>query len=156
VKFRILFFLCTILIIVALFFVSVFTQTNKSPIKQLSGVTYVEIGSTTIPVEIADTEQSRIMGLSGRKTLPIDTGMFFVFDVIGRNEIWMKDMNFPIDIIWIDAEFKVVDITKNAVPESFPKTFEPRTPVLYVLETIAGWADKNGIKMGDKVLFSRQ
>ena len=150
-KFRILFFLCTILIIVALFFVSVFTQTNKSPIKQLSGVTYVEIGSTTIPVEIADTEQSRIMGLSGRKTLPIDTGMFFVFDVIGRNEIWMKDMNFPIDIMWISDDFKIVESLQNVSPETFPQAFGRDVLSLYVLEVPSGFIVSHGINVLDTV-----
>jgi len=117
---------------------------------------YLIINDNKLLIDIADTAEKRTRGLSGRPNLGENEGLFFIFEVPGRFSFWMKDMNFPIDIIWIDAEFKVVDITKNAVPESFPKTFEPRTPVLYVLETIAGWADKNGIKMGDKVLFSRQ
>ena len=116
----------------------------------------VIIKDTRISVDIADTPEKRTQGLSGRTVLGENEGMFFVFDAPGRFSFWMKDMNFPIDIIWIDDNFKIVDFTKNALPESFPTTFEPRTLALFVLETVAGWADKNGIKMGDKVLFSRQ
>lgn len=150
-KFRILLLSFVILIIVALFFVSVFTQNNKFSIKQSASVTYVEIGNTIIPVEIADTEQSRIMGLSGRKTLPIDTGMLFVFDMIGRNEIWMKDMNFPIDIMWISDDFKIVRSMQNVSPETFPQAFGQDVLSLYILEVPSGFIVSRGINVLDTV-----
>jgi uncharacterized membrane protein (UPF0127 family) len=66
----------------------------------------------------------------------------------------MKDMNFPIDIIWIDENMLVADISKNVAPESYPETFSPRSRVLYVFEINAGISDKEDIKIGDRVDFS--
>ena len=157
-----IFFLLFVLFLIVLFsFLTMNEAENNGKNSLLGNKNMPERGSvavknTRISVDIADTPEKRTLGLSGRPSLALDEGMFFIFDTPWRFSFWMKDMNFPIDIIWIDAEFKVADITKNAVPASFPKIFEPRTPVLYVLETVAGWADKNGIKIGDKVLFSRQ
>ena len=115
----------------------------------------VVINDISIKVDIADTAEKRTMGLSGRPSLAENEGVFFIFDSSYRYSFWMKEMNFPIDIIWIDENFVIADITKHAAPESFPKTFFPVLPVRYVLEVNAGWSDKNGIKVGDKVLLNR-
>lgn len=122
--------------------------------KTVSGYESVSINGINIKVNIADTAGERMAGLSGRTSLAEDEGVFFIFDSPYRYSFWMKEMNFPIDIVWIDGEFKVVDITKNAAPESFPNTFQPQVPAQYVLETVAGWTDKNNIKIGDKVILN--
>ena len=62
-------------------------------------------------------------------------------------------MFFPIDIIWINEEKKVVHMEKNVPPESFPKIFTPSEPAKYVLEVPAGFSDENGLMAGDEVLF---
>ncbi|TSC90524.1 MAG: hypothetical protein G01um10142_420 [Parcubacteria group bacterium Gr01-1014_2] len=58
-------------------------------------------------------------------------------------------MNFPIDVIWLDENYRVVDIAHNVRPDSFPEIFEPRAPALYILEVNAGFARRNGIETGD-------
>ena len=56
-----------------------------------------------------------------------------------------------LDIIWIDEGYRVTDITKNALPDSFPKVFSSSKPVKYVLEMNAGFADRNNISI-DNIL----
>lgn len=121
----------------------------------------VKIDTTDISVEVADTETDREKGLSGRTYLPEKSGMLFSFGQKRVSAIfWMKEMLIPLDIIWI-ADGKVVKIDKN-VP--FPKdgvsdkelsTYSPGTLIDYVLEVNAGFADKNGIKVGRSVDLSK-
>jgi uncharacterized membrane protein (UPF0127 family) len=65
----------------------------------------------------------------------------------------MKDMNFPIDILWINDNFEVVGIEKNILPQTYPKTFGEKYLASYVLEVSAGYCDKNNIKLGNKINF---
>jgi len=115
--------------------------------------TSVTIGTTTLTALIADTPQKRRVGLSGRNTLAQDTGMLFVFPDSDIRSFWMKDMLFPIDIIWIDTQKEVVHITRGATPDSYPQTFPSLTPVQYVLETNAGTVKK--VRAGDSVHISK-
>ena len=103
--------------------------------------------------EVAEASFERRCGLSLRDTLPEDQGMLFVFKDKGFYGIWMKDMRFPIDIIWIDEALRIVDIKRNVLPESYPAVFKPKTEALYVIETLAGVAQKYGIVVGDTVTF---
>jgi len=91
--------------------------------------------------------------LSNREKLAENQGMLFVFDHTDYHSFWMKDMRFAIDIIWIDENKKVVDITHNAEPESYPKIFKPSLPAQYVLEVNAGWAEEHRVKVGDLADF---
>ncbi|MBI2047608.1 MAG: DUF192 domain-containing protein [Parcubacteria group bacterium] len=106
------------------------------------------IGATEIFIDIADTLTERTKGLSGRDALPANEGLLFVFDTNDRHAIWMKDTKFPIDIIWIDERFIITDIVENVSPSSFPEIFEPKNPARYVLETNAGFTQKNVISVG--------
>src|SRR3989304_3569969 len=73
----------------------------------------IKIAEINIPVEIADTDEKRTKGLSGKSSLDEKSGMLFVFEKKGIIPIfWMKDMLIPIDMIWI-REGKVVKIDKN-------------------------------------------
>lgn len=109
---------------------------------------YIEIGGHKIELEIADTDAARARGLSGRLKLGENEGMLFVFDQPGHYGFWMKEMNFPIDIIWIDEERQVVGIEHKVPPESFPQVFYPREAVKYVLEVNAGFAAAHGLTEG--------
>ena len=64
----------------------------------------------------------------------------------------MKDMYFPIDIIWIGENNTIVDITKNLSPRTYPKTFSPKTEAKYVLEVNSGYVEAHGINIGDLVV----
>ena len=109
------------------------------------------VGEKDILVEIADTMARRTQGLSGRETLPENEGLLFVFKETGKHPFWMRDMRFPIDIIWINEHFVVVDVTENINPATFPEIFEPMELIRYVLETNAGWVKQNNITRGTEV-----
>lgn len=116
----------------------------------------LKIGEKNILVEVFDDSQERVKGLSGRKELKKDEGAFFIFEIPDFYGIWMKEMNFPIDIAWIDKDFKIVYIENNISPETFPKIFYPTQKSLYVLEIGAGFLQKNEIKVGDSVKFLKK
>jgi len=111
--------------------------------------TAIKIGNHEIVVEVVDDEEERSRGLGWRKDLPEDSGMLFVFEISAQYSFWMKDMRFPIDIIWINENKEIVAISENIIPETYPAAFSPSEPVKYVLEVNAGWANKNNIKEGD-------
>lgn len=101
-----------------------------------------------ILVRLADTDKTRQLGLSYFSQLPENQGMLFSFPQVGTYGFWMKDMNFPIDIIWIDENLKIIDRTINVLPSSFPNIFTPKAPVNYVLEIPANTADQYGFFVG--------
>ncbi len=140
-------------LIVASFYTSnVLDENNDRKQDSVHNESYVlKIGDTNVNADVADTPALRQRGLSGRKTLSEDQGMFFVFEQPGIYPFWMNEMNFPIDIIWIDENMNVADITRSATPSSFPQTFASKSPVPYVLEVQAGFSDRHGIEIWDQV-----
>ena len=106
-----------------------------------------------IQVEIADTPTKRELGLSGRALLNSNTGMLFIFENPGSYFFWMKDMRFPIDIVWINVDREVVGIDSNISPDTYPKTFNSSEKVQFVLELNAGDASKFGIATGTTLKF---
>lgn len=111
------------------------------------------INGVEIQLEVARTPEEQARGLSGREMLGENAGMLFVYEKPGLPGFWMKEMNFPIDIIWIGNDRRIVDISENIAPETFPRLFRPRAPVQYVLETNAGWAKSHNISVGDQAIF---
>ena len=131
---------------------SIFLFLTKD-LENKNGTETLSIGSNTFQVEIADTPEKRQQGLSGRSALADGSGMFFTFDKPGQYGFWMKDMNFPIDIVWIDENYSIVDIDENLLPETYPKVFYPDQPIKFVLEVPAGTVDKYRIATGTVVQF---
>lgn len=117
----------------------------------------VKVNGNIIYVEIADSFASRSQGLSGRDRLAENQGMFFVFPVSAIYPFWMKDVKFPIDIVWIRGD-KVIGVAdKAAVPTgaTFPM-YSPPGLIDKVLEVDAGVAAKLGIKEGSTIEFNIQ
>lgn len=113
----------------------------------------VYINDIQLEVEIADTQKKRIIGLSGRKNLDEKNGMLFVFDEENLHKIWMKDMGFPIDILWLNNDLNVVDIEEQVKPSSYPEVFIPDVLSRYVFEVNSGFVRDNNIKIGDKIIL---
>lgn len=113
----------------------------------------IQIGSTQVSVDVADTPSLRERGLSGRADLAEGQGMLFIFDTDDKWGIWMKDMQFPIDIVWVDAGGIVVTVAHNISPDTFPKSFRPTAPARFVLEFPAGYAHRQGIVEGIKIVL---
>jgi uncharacterized protein len=98
--------------------------------------------------EIADSQEERIRGLSGRADIPENYGMLFVFESPGRHGIWMKDMLVSIDIIWLSQDGTVLALIEHVSPATYPEVFYPPSPSHYVLETRAGEAARHGWGIG--------
>jgi len=116
--------------------------------------TRVAIGGQTIYVEVADTTETQARGLSFRNSIGPNDGMLFVFDSPGNYGFWMKDMRFPIDIVWINND-KVVGFEENIDPQIGVQTedlkiYYPPEPVNRVLEIRAGGVGSLGIRTGDR------
>ncbi|MEN9551996.1 MAG: hypothetical protein RI935_373 [Candidatus Parcubacteria bacterium] len=103
--------------------------------------------------EVVSTDKSRSLGLSGREKMKDNEGMLFVFDHPGKYGFWMKAMNFPLDIIWIDYTGTVVWIERNVTPDTYPKHFINGIDASFVLEINAGLSDDYGIYLGSKIKF---
>jgi uncharacterized membrane protein (UPF0127 family) len=119
------------------------------------------IDGKIIQADIADTDCKKTLGLSGRTTLTDGQGMLFLFNTLGSYGFWMKDMNFPLDIIWIDNTLSITGIESNLATSTYDvmdpsqsEIFGQKYSAEYVLEVPAGYVDRNNIKVGDKIIFS--
>ncbi len=106
-----------------------------------------------IRVEVAKTPEERSRGLMGRKQLGKDEGMLFIFETEDTHEFWMKDTLLPLSIAFIDKDNRIVWMTEMK-PLTLDSHVPPR-PVLYALEMNKGWFSSHGIKVGDRVRFSK-
>ena len=109
----------------------------------------------TIQAEVADTDAKRELGLMFRDSLGRDRGMLFIFDRPDIYHFWMKNCRISLDMIWLDPDKKIVDVTSNVPPcVSDPcPSYRPNEKALYVIETVAGFADEHGLRPGMKVKF---
>ena len=120
----------------------------------------VNIGGATFTVEVVDNPEARAQGLSGRTSLPPSAGMLFVFEDKGIHTFWMKDMMFPLDLVWIGEQCEVISITANISPpmpeqaDSDLPRFRPPQPIRYVLEINVGEAAEANIQPGDRAGFA--
>lgn len=112
-----------------------------------------EINGKKINLQVVKSDNDKRKGLSGKKSLAEDQGMLFVFDKPDRYGFWMKEMLFPIDIIYINSD-KVVYVVKNAPAGGQVENltvYRPDEPANYVLELNAGQSDKIKIEKGTVV-----
>lgn len=142
-----------LLIGVMLALLFVLTSANTSVVNKSGDTVPFYIKDKKIEVEVVDTNELRQLGLSGRKSLPKDQGMLFVFDKSDTYGIWMKNMLFALDIIWLDEMFTIVHIEERVHPDTFPQVFRSEGPAFYVLELQSGSVDKFGIEIGDQASF---
>ena len=108
-----------------------------------------------IPVEVADTLKKRSLGLGKRNSLKKGWGMLFVFEKRKHHRFWMKDMRFPLDIIWLDNH-RIVHIIHNAKPANStdnPEVITSPLPANFVLEIAAGRSVKLRLKTGQQMKF---
>lgn len=136
--------------------ISAFLFYKKTPEEYGSRSTTLKIGGKIIKVEIASDEEGRAKGLSGRDGLSKDEGLLMVFEKPGKYGIWMKDMKFPIDILWIRGN-RIVYAEKNVLPpvagtsDALLPMYILPTEADMVLETAAGFAEENRTMLGDTV-----
>jgi uncharacterized membrane protein (UPF0127 family) len=115
----------------------------------------VTVNGVGLVADIAETGEQRSKGLAIKDSLNEIEGMLFVFSEPRQYAFWMKDMKFPIDIIWLDSNKTVVHVEHSLDPcgPVSCETYRPGADSLYVLETVAGFADKYGVIEGTKVKF---
>lgn len=138
-------------LILALTAAFVLDKQENLPIKELI------VGGSQLTIEIADTLATQRQGLSGRDKLDFDRGMLFVYEDKQIRNYWMKDMKFPLDVLWITDD-KVVGLQENIQfmqDRASVERFRSKQAVDKVLEVQAGWIAKNGVKIGDMVDFGQ-
>ena len=118
----------------------------------LSTVLTVNQGSEAIVLnlEVAACTKQRIRGLQGRTSLADDAGMLFLIEPVDKVSMWMKDTYIPLDILFVDADDRVVGIVESATPLSLRSISSPR-PVAAVVEVNAGFIRRSGIQVGHRV-----
>lgn len=118
-----------------------------------SGGGKVCFSETCVDVETAATSEEWRIGLMFRESLGENQGMLFVFPEEKIYSFWMKDTLIPLDMIWINENFEVVEIKSVQPCVADPcETYTPTANAKYVLEVNSGFAEKNGIKIGDPVV----
>lgn len=119
---------------------------------EVSNYSIVKIKDVYLNVEVVSSFSQTAKGLSGREILCNDCGMLFEFSDYKIRNFWMKEMQFPLDIIWI-KDNQIIGIEKN-VPvytnEEITRARSPE-PVNYVLEVNTGWTESNSIRIGDMI-----
>lgn len=115
----------------------------------------VIVKNQTYVVDVVKTPKEKQIGLSAKTSIASNYGMYFPFDKADYYAFWMKDMKFPIDIIFI-RENKIVTIhdsvpaPKEGDTDNLP-LYQPDEPADAVLEITAGLAKKNGFAKGDTI-----
>jgi uncharacterized membrane protein (UPF0127 family) len=115
----------------------------------------IVIGSTTAYASVADSMPELIKGLSDTPSLPDTVVKLFAFGSTGKHSIWMKDMNYPIDIIWLDESGTIVHIEENVSPDTYPEPFVSVKPSRYVIETNIGFVASSSLSVGDEVIVPK-
>ena len=129
-------------------------QSNDSPKQQAQAAALptIKVGAKTLQVEIVQNDEERMRGLMHRDQLPAEQGMLFVFEEAQIQSFWMRNTFIALDIAFIDANGKIIDI-QRMTPLDETKSYQSPAPVPYVLEVNAGWFERNGIGVGETVKF---
>jgi uncharacterized membrane protein (UPF0127 family) len=112
---------------------------------------HVVLKGEKFSVELAETSEKQALGLMFREEMAEDHGMLFIFPAEGMRSFWMKNTRIPLDILYFDAELKLVSVSENARPcktRNCP-TYPSKGPARYVLELNAGKAAELGVQPGD-------
>lgn len=151
--------LFALLIIVAIT-IATFQNSSKGNLPFLTNVFLktpsATINKQTFSLSLAKKPKELEIGLSEKKSLPQNEGMLFIFEKSDYHSFWMKNMKFPIDMIFVNKN-RIVTIYQNVQPskskeETLP-IFKPEEPADKVLEINAGLSKKYNFKKGDKVKY---
>jgi uncharacterized membrane protein (UPF0127 family) len=159
-KTQLIAFIVVPLLVIGLgYFISNYSASNgnlsfEASTDQFQNFTTVTVQDRSFNVELAVTDEEKATGLSGRESLASGQGMLFVFSPEEQPSFWMREMKFPLDIVWIN-DGVIVDITRNAEvpnnntnPDDLPR-YSPNGNVTHVLELTAGQA--TDFRIGDSV-----
>ncbi len=119
------------------------------------GVT-IRVGQVDVRVQVARTHEERRRGLQGVTSLAPDEGMLFLYRRPGTRRIWMKGCKIDLDVAFLDEQGRVVQVTTLRAPasdEEAPQAVSSKRPSALVLETNAGWFERNGLGTGTHVVL---
>lgn len=104
-------------------------------------------------MEVAETPNQQAKGLMYRQSLGEKEGMLFVFSKPDLHGMWMKNMNFSLDMIWLNSSYEITEMRENIAPcQSINcSSYGTVSASMYVLEFPAGTIKKIGLKIGDKI-----
>ena len=149
---KVIFAFVAIAAVIYVLFPDTFSQITSLFFVPESGWRSVRIGNEIFKLEVADTDNKRIKGLSDRNAMPADQGMIFIFDKAGSHGITMQGMRFNLDIIWVRNK-QIVDIVENAKPLMAldQKVYYPVSDADIVIELNAGAAERLNFNQGDRL-----
>ena len=134
------------LAVLLIFTVLLFTILSKSQV-------ILRINNSRYYLNIASSNEQLARGLSGVENMPKNEGLLFVLPEPSKACFWMKQMNFNLDIIWLNEQKKVVYLEKNLSPKSYPKTYCSNQNSKYVIEMNSGFIGSKNIYLGEKLNF---
>lgn len=109
--------------------------------------------TTCVQLEIASTNSARTLGLSGRKDMARDRGMLFDFGQPAEYCMWMKDMHFSLDMIWLNESKEIVYMIEGVTPDTYPKSFCGPASARYVVEVNSGIVKAADLHTGQRLKF---
>ena len=121
------------------------------PLTACSGESNVVLKGKRFHVEVADTSDAQQLGLMFRESMQDDHGMLFVFANEAPRSFWMKNTKISLDILYFDADRKLVYLHEDVPPCTTPDCpgYPSHHPARYVLELNAGAAKRLGVERGD-------
>ena len=142
-KIKLIFVLVIMFLITLLFFIPLTDNNDKACFED----------GFCVNVEIRDTPEERTLGLMFRESLDEKAGMLFIFEQPGEYSFWMKNMKISIDMIFLNENKEIVTIHENVPPciTEECELYRPAAPVIYVIETKAGFSDIHNLEVGQKV-----
>lgn len=117
----------------------------------------IRVDETVLEVQIADTQPRRVLGLMHQNQLPYDEGMIFIFDSVGQYSMWMRNVQFALDMVWFDENGVVVHIERDVPPcltaiEAMTcPSINPEVNALYILEVTAGFVEMHDVRVGSQL-----
>lgn len=110
-----------------------------------------------LTVEIADTEPHREAGLMNTRSLPTDHGEAFTWTQPIQVGFWMKDTLIPLDIVYWDAQGRIVDVLNMTPCSADPcAVYNARSPFVGAVELDPGVVEKAGVQVGDTLTLARR
>jgi uncharacterized membrane protein (UPF0127 family) len=112
---------------------------------------------TRIRCEVMIRTEDMARGMMYRDSLALDRGMLFLHESPGNRPYWMRNVKIPLDIIWMDAEHRIVEISADTPPclkeaENCPN-YGGNAISSAVLELAGGGSARHGLKIGDRLVF---
>ena len=125
---------------------------------QSAEITTLELGTgadassaVSYRLETVRSSADQVRGLSGRESMPDDAGMLFAYSDVAKRCLWMKDMRFNLDMVWLDGQRRIVSIVQDISPSTYPQSY--CADAQYVIELNAGQVAERRLRPGQIINF---